>query len=182
MEGKPLSHGRDLTQFLNRYGVTDPRRMDALELAPEVQMVVPIDDARHLVSPLGVPAAHYHCYEGAAGAGIYSSVVITALSSGGIYLTFAFVIAGSAVIRTEGVPAFTPTGAAETPDLVVGNATPSSIVQTGTIPASPGGITFGNNYVYPGCPFWVPSGAQILIFNAAANTAFNLAVGLQEVP
>ena len=180
---KPLTHGRNLTEFLDQYGVTDPARGEALEVDPLVKMVVPVDDARHLARPLAVPAAHYYVFESGA-AGVYSAVQITAAGAGA-YITFAYSTNSAiGILGPPANPTLTPTGPVTTPQLIVGSAAPNANVQTGTFAGAPpnGWVTVATNYPYPGCPFHLEAGATLTIFRSVLNSLFIAYFGIQEIP
>jgi hypothetical protein len=183
--GKPLSHSRNFTEFLNQYGVTEQERAEAVEISAGLVPVIQVDDARHLVPPLPVRAAHYYTFEGAGGAGVYSGVQITAVGGSGLYVTWVNSSNSALAILGEPAnPALVATGAVTTPQLIVGSAAPRAIVQTGTIAAAPpnGWITIPNNYYYGGCPFHLAAGATVTIFRSTLNSLFIANFGLQEIP
>ncbi len=181
-EDGPLTHGRDLHVYLNQIGAKQPNRAEALELRRHVQMEVQVDDARHLVRPLTVPAGHYICTEGAGGVGIHSGVLITPLGRNGCYLTFVYPLAANYRMATEGLPVFTATGAAEPAQVIPGDDAPDTVVQTGTVPALAVGVTLINNVAYVGCPFFLPRGRPCLIYNTADDLFFSSILGIQDIP
>ena len=84
-EDRPLTHARNLNEFLDQYGVVRADRSEALELRKHIQGEIIVDDARHLVRPLTVPVAYYHAYQGAT-VGLFSVVRFSFRSSGGGYV------------------------------------------------------------------------------------------------
>jgi hypothetical protein len=182
-ENRPLTHGRDLHKYLDEIGAKQPDRAQALELLRGVQMGVQVDDARHLVRPITVPAGWYSPITAAGGVGFHSGCLLTSDVGSGFYLVGFYSVGAVTEIISEGIPAFA-IGAAVTPMLVVSDEAPTTLVQTGifTGPMPTDAIQLKANVPWPGCPIFVPRGRQIAIFNGTPDSSFNSAYGIQEIP
>lgn len=183
-ETGPLTHGRDLHQYLDEIQAKQPNRAEALELLRGIQMGVQVDDARHLVRPITVPVGMFYTYEAAGGAGVGSGVLITPISGSGCYITFAYSVAANHAVIGEGLPVFTPTGGPSAVRVIPGDDPTETLVQTGTFPAIAGGtgVRLAQNVGFLGCPFFVPRGRSVLFFNEAANAVCAMQIGIQDIP
>lgn len=183
-EDGPLTHGRDLHAYLDEIQAKQPNRAEALEILRGIQMAVPVDDARHLVRPITVPVGHFFVQAAAGGAGTHSGVLITPVSGSGCYVTFLYPVATGHAVMSEGIPVFTPAGAAVDPLVVPGDDPTQTVVHDGTtgVIAANSGVRLVQNVGYLGCPFFIPRGRQVLVYNEVANTVMRAFFGIQDIP
>jgi hypothetical protein len=183
-ENRPLTHGRDLHAYLDAIGAKQPNRAEALELLRGIQMGVQVDDASHLVRPISVPAAHYDIYWAvAAGQRGHAQALIN--SRGGAYITFVLAEAVNHRMFTTppqaGVVIAAPN--VSLPGIQPSEDLPVTQVIYGDNAGSPVNyVDLISNQPYVGCPFWLPPGAQLNIYQLTVATVMRVQIGIQEIP
>lgn len=187
MGDRPLTHSKNLTEFLDQYGVVAPNRAEFQEINKGLNQTVEVQNAEHLFRPLTVPAAHFRCTVGAS-VGLYSVVRCRFTSgSGGGYITHAKPISGTVRVSTNTQITFTP-GAAQFPSIICTdqakwNWADYLEVLPGTAAAiSPYITPVVAGIVYEGCPFWIAENAEFWFVASAVNAAISISVGMQAVP
>jgi len=185
---RPLTHGKDLTAFLNEYEIVEPARAEALELRQGVSMEALVDDARHLVHPLTVPTAIFDTFTSGA-AGVFSGCECLVTCRNGSYLT-ALRCTGTGWMNDRAAAptmgAFTSIGAREPASIPTDKGRSSVQVLQGrfaSIPASGFSARLGAaNQSWDMVPVWFPSGSIVNFFHQTANTAVAFSFCWQDVP
>ncbi len=184
-EDGPLTHGRDLHAYLDAIQAKQPNRAEALELRRGVNMGVLVDDARHLVRPLTVPASIFRVAAPAV-AGFRGAIHITVTPRHGCYFT-AVMGEGTNIRMGDNLSVAVPAlglGAAAAPSLQPSDAPTECIVETGTYAGAGFApwIYLVDDANFYGCPFWSPPGTIVAFFHNAVNTAFVVHLALQDIP
>lgn len=184
---RPLTHGKDLTEFLDQYGVTLPDRGQALEVNRGVQLVVPVDEARHLTRPLTTPAGIYYCSQAAPGGGNYACVQVTTTAQNGCWIVDVIPFDTGLYGTTQTLGTFNFV-AFQLPGVVPSDQGQplSTVVSEGFLNPAAGtqrvrfSATTSNGCSFT--PFWIPGGSTLQLFNATADAQMRLNISLQEVP
>lgn len=178
MNGAPLKHDRDLSKFRDAYGIKDSEWAEAAQLRRGIQGVVQLDDASHLLQPIGVPYGIYDLNTAAAPA-VFSGGHFAIFSPRGAFVTLSAGAAGHRATTINFAALLGP--AALVPELDSFGIPFTTVAETGVLAAGPAGLLlppFGNLVG----PFYLSPGTTLQICQVVANTICACAVTIQEIP
>jgi len=189
-EGEPLTHGRNFQTFFDRYNIKAADRAEYSKVLEGVRQTVVVDDVRHLVTPLAVPSGHYYLYHNPT-AGWRAGWEFVATGSRGFYVTWLKTYSANHRACMDNAPGSNMppiVGGAvgnQAPGVVPSQLPPAHVLNTFgdvALAAAPYVDLDPNNQPYLGCPFFVPEGVTLQIYQTNVSTVLRVGIGIQEIP